>query len=101
MVRTTAPDAVEIAYDSQRPRSRSTMWKLARYAIEGTNVVGLGTFTNHSTLFLYQGRELDDGSGLLEGRGKEMRSITLRSSSDAERPEVKRIVRRAFELARR
>lgn len=100
LVRSIAPDAVETAYDSQRPRSPSTMWKLARYAIDGKNVVGIGTFTKHSTLFFYQGRELDDGRGLLQGGGKQMRSITLRSPSDAEKPEVKRIVRKAFELAK-
>lgn len=77
------------------------MWKLARYAINGKNVVGIGTFTKHSTLFFYQGRELDDHSGLLQGGGREMRFITLRSPSDAERSDVKRIVRQAFELARR
>ena len=73
-------------------------WKIARYAVDGSNVVGIGTFPDHANLFFYRGRELDDGSGLLQGAGKEMRSITLRAPADAERPAVKRMVRSAFKL---
>ena len=98
MVRAVAPRAEEIVYGSRPPRSKSTVWKLVRFAVGGTNVVGIGTLTAHSILFFYRGVELDDGSGLLQGGGKQMRFITLRSPADAERPEVKRMVRRAFRL---
>jgi hypothetical protein len=95
-----APQAAEIPYQSKPPTSRSAMWKLARYAANGSNVVGLGTFANHSTLFFYRGRELDDGSGMLQGSGRDMRFITLRSPADVELPAVKRLVRKAFKLGR-
>jgi len=97
-VKEAAPEADEIAYRSQPPRSKSAMWKLARYAVNGANVVGVGTFTDHSTIFFYRGRELDDGSGLLQGGGKDARFVTLRSPADAEKPAVKRLVRKAFRL---
>ena len=97
-VRKVAPKADEITYRSQTPRSPSAMWKIVRYAIGGANVVGVGTFPSHSTLFFYRGRELDDGSGLLQGGGKDSRFITLRTPADAERPVVKRLVRKAFKL---
>ena len=42
--------------------------------------------------------ELDDGSGLLEGAGKQFRSIKLRTPADAKRAEVKRLIRKAFVL---
>jgi hypothetical protein len=74
------------------------MWKLVRYAVDGENVVGIGTFPRHSALFFYRGRELDDGSGLLEGSGKDSRFITLRVPADAERPAVKQLLRKAFKL---
>ena len=93
-----APKAVEISCQMQPPRSKSYMWKIARYAVDGANVVGIGTFPKHSTLFFYRGRELDDGSGLLQGGGREMRFITLREPADADRPEIRRIVRKAFKL---
>ncbi len=97
-VKAAAPTADEISYQSQPPRSSSYMWKIVRYAVDGTNVVGIGTFPKHSALFFYRGRELDDGSGLLEGSGKDSRFLTLRAPADAERPAVKRLVRKAFKL---
>lgn len=98
MVRSVAPKATEIIYMSQPPRSNTYMWKLLRYALDGKNVVGIGTFSKHSALFFYRGRELDDRSGLLEGSGKDSRFIRLGSAADAERPAVKRIVQNAFRL---
>ena len=97
-VKEIAPKADEITYNSQAPRSSSAMWKLVRYAVDGANVVGIGTFASHSTIFFYRGRELDDGSGLLKGAGKDSRFITLRSAADAEQPAVKHLVRKAFKL---
>jgi Domain of unknown function (DU1801) len=97
-VKTAAPSAREILYMSEPPRSSGYMWKIIRYADEGGNVVGIGTFSKYSTLFFYRGRELDDGSGLLEGGGKEARFTRLRTPADAERPSVKRIVKQAFKL---
>jgi hypothetical protein len=98
-VKTVAPKADEISYQSQPPRSSSYMWKIVRYAVDGENVVGIGTFPRHSTLFFYRGRELDDGSGLLEGSGKDSRFITLRAPADVQRPAVKQLLRKAFKLA--
>ncbi|HEV2027001.1 MAG TPA: DUF1801 domain-containing protein [Candidatus Dormibacteraeota bacterium] len=100
-VKEVAPKADEITYRSQPPRSSSAMWKIVRYSVDGANVVGIGTFPNHSTIFFYRGRELDDGSGLLQGSGKDARFITLRSAADAERPVVRRLVRSAFKLSAR
>ena len=97
-VRTVAPTADEISYQGQPPRSSTYMWKIVRYAVDGANVVGIGTYPTHSTMFFYRGRELDDGSGLLEGSGKDSRFITLRTPADAERPAVKQLVKKAFKL---
>src|SRR6185312_16052133 len=66
-VKAIAPKAIEVPYKSDPPRSPSAMWKLVRYTVGGKPVAGIGTFTNHATLFLYRGREVDDGSGLLQG----------------------------------
>jgi len=97
-VKEVAPKADEITYRSGPPRSSSAMWKLVRYSVGGANVVGVGTFTNHSTLFFYRGRELEDKSGLLQGTGKDSRYVTLRGPADAQQPAVKRLVRQAFKL---
>ena len=74
------------------------MWKLLLYAVDGATVLGIGTFPRHSTVYFYPGRELDDGSGLLQGTGKESRFIPLRSPADAELPALKKLVRKAFKL---
>ena len=98
-VRMVAPKtAEEVLYRSSQPRSVSTMWKLVRFTAGGGNVIGVGTFPAHATIWFYRGRELDDGSGLLQGSGKDSRFITLRSAADAGRPEVRTLVRRAFKL---
>jgi hypothetical protein len=99
LVKAVASRADEISYQSKPPRSSTYMWKIVRYAVDGENVVGIGTFPKHSALFFYRGRELDDGSGLLAGSGKDSRFITLRAPADVERPAVKRLVERAFKLA--
>jgi hypothetical protein len=97
-VKAAAPSATEITSQSQPPRSSSYMWKMVRYAVDGQNVVGIGAFRSHAALVFYRGRELDDGSGLLQGGGKEARFMTLRAPADAQRPAVVRMVRKAFKL---
>ena len=99
-VRAAAPHAEEIPYQMEAPRSERMMWKIARYTVDGASVVGVGTFPRHSTIFFYRGRELDAGDGLLQGGGKDTRFVTLRSPADVARPEVKRLIRKAFALAR-
>jgi hypothetical protein len=98
VVKGIAPKADEIGYPGVPPRSNRSMWKIARYAVDGANVVGIGLYPTYATLFFYRGRELDDQSGLLLGGGKDMRFIRLLSVADAERPVVKRLVRTAFRL---
>jgi len=100
-VKAVAPTAKEIAYQSQPPRSSRSMWKIVRYAVDDANVVAIGTFPSYASLFFYRGRELDDGSGLLEGGGKQLRFLRLRAPADATRPAVKRLVRKAFTLGGR
>ena len=98
-IKEAAPKADEIAYRMEQPPPGSRMmWKIVRYAVDGGNVVGVGTFSEHATLFFYRGRDLDDGSGLLQGSGKESRYVTLRSTADADTPAVKKLVRKAFKL---
>jgi uncharacterized protein YdhG (YjbR/CyaY superfamily) len=98
-VRTAAPEAQEVSYRSGPPASRSAMWKLARYRLADADVVGIGAFAAHATLYFYRGRDLDDGSGLLQGGGKDMRFVRLSSPADASSARLKRLLREAFRLA--
>lgn len=100
-IRQVAPRSEEIAYRMNAPRSPRMMWKLVRYAAGGENVVGVGTFARHSTMFFYRGRELDEGEGTLLGSGKDTRYVVLRSPADARSPAVRKLVKKAFALAPR
>jgi hypothetical protein len=95
-VKAAAPRAKEIAYQSRPPRSNRSMWKLVRYAVGDDYVVAIGTFPTYATMFFPSGRELDDGSGLLEGSGKDARFIRLREPSDAAQPALRRVLRKSF-----
>ena len=95
-VKAAAPHAKEVAYQSKPPRSKSAMWKLLRYAVGNEYVVGIGTFATYATMFFTRGSELDDGSGLLEGSGKDARFVRLRKSSDADQPALRRVLRKSF-----
>jgi Domain of unknown function (DU1801) len=97
-IKAAAPAATEVTSQNPPPRSSSYMWKLIRYGVNGGDVVGIGAFTSHASLVFYRGRELDDGKGLLQGGGKDARFVTLRTPADAERPDVARMVRKAFKL---
>ena len=97
-VKADAPRAEEVAYESSPPRSKSMLWRIVRYTVDGTPVAGIGVFPTYAYLFFLRGAELEDSSGLLEGSGAKMRAIRLRTPADAERPAVKRIVRKAFKL---
>jgi hypothetical protein len=98
-VKVAAPTAMEISYRSEPPRSRSAMWKIVRYSADGTNVVGIGTFSTYATIFFYRGRELNNKAGLLQGSGKDSRFLRLHSARDAQAPAVKQLLREAFKLA--
>ncbi len=95
-VKSIAPHAKEVAYQSQPPRSSGSMWKLVRYAVRDEYVVGIGTFRTYATLFFSRGRDLDDGSGLLQGSGKDARFIRLREPKDAGQPALRRVLRKAL-----
>jgi hypothetical protein len=95
-VKTVAPKAKEVAYQSQPPRSRSSMWKLARYAVGDDYLVGIGSFSTYAMIFFTRGRDLDDGSGFLEGSGKDARFVRLHSPKDVDQPALRRVLRKAL-----
>ena len=100
MVREVAPRADEIVYAMESPRSTRMVWKHVRFAVDGKNVVGIGTLPDHVNIWFYRGRELDDGRGILQGTGKDTRFINLRTPAVAESAQLKKLTRGAFKLAR-
>jgi len=47
--------------------------------VDDADVVAIGTYPQDASLFFFRGRELGDGSGLLEGAGTDLRHIKLRA----------------------
>lgn len=52
-------------------------------------------------LGFYQGTELPDPAGLLEGTGKGLRHVKVRDLQTTERPELRALIRAAVDLRRR
>jgi len=59
----------------------------------------IAVYTKGVNLGFNQGATLADPSGILEGTGKQIRHIKIRSQSDLERPELRGYVRRARQVA--
>jgi hypothetical protein len=55
----------------------------------------IGVYRKHVNLQFTQGTELVDSSGVLQGTGKRMRHLKVRSLSELERPEIRAYLRRA------
>jgi hypothetical protein len=58
--------------------------------------VSVAGYPKWVTLFFLHGKELDDPSGLLEGEGKQVRSIRLKSAADINTPQVEALVTQAI-----
>jgi len=59
----------------------------------------IAVYTKGVNLGFNQGATLADPSGILEGTGKQIRHIKIRSQSDLTRPELRSYVRRARQVA--
>jgi hypothetical protein len=55
---------------------------------------------SHVTFGLYEGTSLDDPERLLEGTGKNLRHVKLRSVEDLKRPGLRKLVKSAVRLNR-
>ena len=55
----------------------------------------IGVYRKHVNLQFTQGTELDDSFGVLQGTGKRMRHIKVKSLSDLDRPEIRAYLRQA------
>lgn len=92
-IRTLLPDAVE---------QRHGGWKIIGYSVDGSmksSICAIAPHSGHVNLQFFRGAELDDPDGLLEGSGKKARHIKLREASEAETPEVARLLEASARLA--
>lgn len=62
-------------------------------------VCHIAVYAGHVNIGFNHGAELDNQKGLLEGTGRRMRHITIKSASDLQNPAVRRYLRAAYTLA--
>ena len=62
-------------------------------------VFHIAVYTKHVNLGFNDGATLDDPKGILEGTGNQIRHITIKSTDDLERPELRAYIRRARKKA--
>lgn len=66
------------------PLVESIKWNSSVYALNGKNVIGLGTFKNHASMWFFQGVFLDDKAKMLinaqEGKTKALRQWRFESN---------------------
>lgn len=65
----------------------------------GDGVVHVAVYAKHVNLGFNHGATLDDPKGILEGSGKHIRHITIKTTADLARPEIRAYVRRAQRVA--
>lgn len=59
----------------------------------------IAVYANHVNLGFNDGASLDDPRGILQGSGKLIRHITIKTAEDLERPELRAYIRRARKKA--
>ncbi|HET9494130.1 MAG TPA: DUF1801 domain-containing protein [Chloroflexia bacterium] len=89
------PDAVERIIGTDK------MFRYGTGPRMSDEVIYIAGFTSHANLGFVRGAVLPDPHGLLEGTGKGMRHVKLRSPEDVNRPGMRELVEAAVDLATR
>jgi hypothetical protein len=75
-------------------------WKIPSFDSNGT-VCGFMTGKEHVTFIFLRGAALPDPEGLLEGTGKSVRHVKVRTVADVKRPALKKLIVEAAKLNKR
>ena len=75
-------------------------WKIPSFDSNGT-VCGFMTGKEHVTFIFLRGAALPDPEGLLEGTGKSVRHVKVRTAVDVKKPGLKKLIVEAARLNKR
>jgi hypothetical protein len=75
-------------------------WKIPSFDSNGT-VCGFMTGKEHVTFIFLRGAALADPDGLLEGTGKHVRHVNVRTAADVKKPGLKKLIVEAARLNKR
>jgi hypothetical protein len=65
----------------------------------GDTVCMIGAYSAHVNLGFNQGAELEDPQGLLQGTGKKIRHVKIKTAADLSHPGIRDLLREAWEHA--
>jgi len=89
------PGAVEMVYD----KSNSLVIGFCPDERASNVINSIATYTKWINLYFFEGGDLPDPEGLLQGTGSMVRSIKLTSAADLDRPAVKALLAEALKRA--
>ena len=75
-------------------------WKIPSFDSNGT-LCGFMTGKEHVTFIFLRGAALPDPEGLLEGTGKHVRHVKVRTMADVKKPALKKLIVEAAKLNKR
>ena len=73
-------------------------WSRPCYSNAGGLFCYLHTTKNHATLGFHRGTSLDDPKGLLEGTGKDMRHVKIRTAQDVDKTAFRKLLKQACSI---
>ncbi len=103
---TNQPEAQELARELRRliqrllPKAQEKIyrgWGVADYTFGGTGrgFITIGPQKGYVNLYFMDGVDLDDPDGLLEGSGKRLRHVKIRTSEDLKKRALQSLIRQA------
>jgi hypothetical protein len=96
-----AKELRELIHSASRELTEEVKWGWPCYTAAGKCVCGFMDMKTSVNFVLYQGAELDDPDGLIEGTGKSMRHVKLRSTEDIRKQAFTRFVKKSVKLVKK
>jgi hypothetical protein len=108
LLKTNAPEAQQLARELREllgrlvPQAKEKIypgWGVADFQLRGQrDFLSIGPQKKYVNLYFMRGSELPDPAGLLEGSGKSMRHVKIKSHEDLQNPALKALVETASRL---
>ena len=87
-MRTQLPGAVEVVYD----KANSLVIGFCPDERASNAINSIAVYRNWINLYFFEGDDLPDPDGLLQGSGRMVRHIRITASTDLDRPAVKKLI---------
>ncbi|MFP4591370.1 MAG: DUF1801 domain-containing protein [Halobacteriales archaeon] len=98
--RSLAAAVIRFARETLEDADETVKWNNPCFVVAGSNCLYVSAQEGYVNLGFYEGARLDDPAGRLEGTGKAMRHVKVRSVDTLEDPSLTELVRAAEAHAR-